>query len=108
MAQLASVTDTTFAAEVLEAQMPVLVDFWADWCMPCRMLAPVLEKLADELQGQVKLVKLDVQANPETPIRLGVLNLPTMVLYRDGQELRRFSGAMPGTKLAQELSKALG
>ena len=76
MAQLASVTDTTFAAEVLEAQMPVLVDFWADWCMPCRMLAPVLEKLADELQGQVKLVKLDVQANPETPIRLGVSTLP--------------------------------
>ena len=89
MAALQNVTDDTFASDVVGAQGPVLVDFWADWCVPCKMLGPVLEKVAAELAGQVTIVKLDVQTNPETPTRLGVLNIPTMILFRDGQELKR-------------------
>ncbi|NLX35298.1 MAG: thioredoxin [Chloroflexi bacterium] len=107
MATLSNVTDSTFESEVLGAQGAVLVDFWAEWCVPCKMLAPVLERVAGELGDQVTIVKLDVQANPETPTRLGVLNLPTMILFRAGQELKRFGGAMPAGKLKQQLLETL-
>lgn len=106
MGSLVGITDTTFA-EVVQAPGAVLVDFWADWCAPCRMLAPILDRLAVELQGQLQIVTLDVQANPQTPTQLGVLNLPTMILFRDGQELKRLTGAMPAKKLAQQLLEAL-
>ncbi|MEN6480032.1 MAG: thioredoxin [Anaerolineales bacterium] len=106
MGSLVSITDATFA-EVVQAPGAVLVDFWADWCAPCRMLAPILDRLAVELQGQLQIVTLDVQANPQTPTQLGVLNLPTMILFRDGQERKRLTGAMPAKKLAQQLLEAL-
>ena len=106
MGQIASITDTDFA-QTLQAEEPVLVDFWAEWCMPCRAMAPALEKLADEFKGQISFVKLDVQNNPDTPASLGVMNIPTLVLFRAGEEIKRFSGTMPAKRLAKQLQEAL-
>ncbi len=81
----AFVSDAEFDAAVLEAPVPVLVDFWADWCAPCKAMDPVLEQLAAEFEGRVRIVKLDVAANPATTIRFGVRNMPTMMLFKDGE-----------------------
>lgn len=90
MAQLADVVDATFEQEVLLSLLPVLVDFWADWCGPCKRLHPVLESLADELAGRLRIVRVDAATNVEVTSQQGVLNLPTLILYRQGQEVERF------------------
>jgi len=106
MAHLSDVSSTTFEGEVLRSPQPVLVDFWAEWCGPCRRLEPVLEGLAEEFAGRLRIVRLDVAANPDVPAREGVLNLPTLILYRDGQPVDRFGPLSEGAlrkRLARQL-----
>jgi thioredoxin 1 len=97
------VTDETFAAEVLGSELPVLVDFTADWCPPCRMIAPVLDEVAREQQGRLKVVTLDVDANPQTQSAYGVLSMPTLMVFRGGEPVSSLVGARPKRRLLQEL-----
>ena len=100
-------TDATFEADVLQADIPVLVDYWAEWCRPCHMMAPLVDELAETLEGQVRVVKLDVQANPETPTKLAIMQIPTLVIYVNGDEKKRMVGAVSRRKLVKELQQAL-
>ena len=100
------VTQNTFTAEVLESEQPVLVDFWAAWCGPCRLVAPILEEIAAE-RDDLRVVKMDIDANPHTPASLGILAIPTMILFRDGAEAKRIQGAKPRNRLEADLEPAL-
>jgi thioredoxin 1 len=107
MAAVNEVSDSNFQAEVLEADTPVLVDFWAPWCGPCRMVAPVLEEIAGEREGALKVVKLNVDDNQQTAARFEVLSIPTMILFKHGQVAAKVIGAMPKKRLEAELEPAL-
>ena len=100
------VSDANFEQEVLKADKPVLVDFWATWCGPCRMVAPVLEEIASENE-KLKIAKLDVDANPITAGRFGVRAIPTMILFKDGREAQRLVGYMPKERLLQQIQPHL-
>ncbi|MGP3989972.1 thioredoxin [Streptomyces sp. 3N207] len=102
-AHLREVTDATFTEEVLRSDIPVLVDFTAEWCPPCRMVAPVLAQLAEEHPGTLKVVSLDVDRNPETQAAYGVLSMPTLILFRDGEPARSVVGAQPKRRLVEQL-----
>ncbi|QXE34585.1 thioredoxin fold domain-containing protein [Streptomyces sp. GMY02] len=102
-----SVTDTDFDDEVLKAGLPVLVEFTADWCPPCRQLAPVLSAVAEEEAARVKVVQLDVDTNPLTTTRYGVLAMPTLILFRAGEPVKSMVGARPKRRLLQELDEGL-
>ena len=106
MADIKHVTDTDFRAEVLESEQPVLVDFWAPWCGPCRVVAPVLEELAGE-RADLRIVKLNIDENQQTAANFQILAIPTMVLFRNGAEAKRIQGAMPKKRLQAELEPAL-
>jgi len=106
MADIKHVTDGDFQAEVLESEHPVLVDFWAPWCGPCRVVAPVLEEIADEREN-LRVVKLNIDENQQTAANYQILAIPTMVLFRNGQEAKRIQGAMPKRRLEAELEPAL-
>jgi thioredoxin 1 len=106
MADIKHVTDGDFQAEVLESEHPVLVDFWAPWCGPCRVVAPVLEEIAGE-RDNLKIVKLNIDENQQTAATFQILAIPTMVLFRNGQEAKRIQGAMPKKRLEAELEPAL-
>jgi thioredoxin 1 len=94
-----TVTDDTFDEQVLASETPVLVDFWADWCPPCKMIAPVLEQIAAEYAGKLTIAKLDIDANPKTPVRYGVIGAPTLNLYKNGEVVQQFVGAKPKRQL---------
>jgi thioredoxin len=104
---LNDVTDTTFQAEVLEAETPILVDFWAPWCGPCRVVGPVLEEIAAEKGDALQVVKLNIDENPQTAAAFEVLSIPTMILFKGGQPVKRVVGAYPKRKLEAELEPAL-
>jgi thioredoxin 1 len=100
------VSDTTFESEVLKATSPVVVDFWAEWCGPCRMIAPALEEIAGSLDGKVKLVKLNVDENPKTAAKYGIQSIPTLMIFKDGQMASRQIGALPKQKLEDWIKAA--
>ena len=102
-----TVTDETFAEEVLKAGLPVLVEFTADWCGPCRQIEPVLEEVAREEEGRLKVVQLDVDTNPGTQSAYGVLSMPTLMVFRDGEPVKSMVGARPKRRLMQELADVI-
>ncbi|TCD05057.1 thioredoxin [Erythrobacteraceae bacterium CFH 75059] len=102
-----AVTDASFERDVLEADQPVLVDFWADWCGPCKMIAPALEELSDELAGRVTIAKMDIMENTQTPGKLGVRGIPYLVLYRNGEPVAEMQGARPKGQLKSWLESQL-
>jgi thioredoxin 1 len=103
---LTDVTDSSFQAEVIESEKPVLVDFWAAWCGPCRVVAPVLEEIASE-RDDLRIVKLDVDANQQTAANYDVLSIPTMILFKNGQVAKKIIGAYPKKRLESELESSL-
>ncbi len=102
-----TVTDETFRSEVLESELPVLVDFWAQWCGPCHLIAPVLEELSEDYADRMRFAKLDTMANPDVPMAYGVLSLPTLNVYRGGELVRSIIGARPKRALIDEIDAAL-
>ena len=100
-------TDATFDEEVKSSERPVLVDFWAEWCGPCKMIAPILEQIADEQAGRMTLSKLDVDQNMETARRFEVMSIPTLILFKDGEPVHRLVGAKSKAQLEKELETFL-
>lgn len=107
MSKLMHVSDSTFAKEVLQASLPVLVDFYADWCGPCRAIAPIVEEIAHELDGRLKVVKLDVDQNQETAMQYGVQSIPTLLIFKNGKEVERLIGYMSKSKLLSKIEPHL-
>ena len=99
------VTDANFAEEVLNSDMPVFVDFWATWCGPCKMLAPVIEEVSKNLEGKVKVVKLDVDANPETASRYGIMSIPSLLIFNGGKVVDQIVGAVPKKQMVERINK---
>ncbi|MEY9214434.1 thioredoxin [Thermobifida halotolerans] len=107
MANIQNVTDDTFEEVVLKSDLPVLVDFWADWCGPCKMVAPVLEQIAAEQEGRLTIVKLNADQNPDTVRQYGVMGLPTLNLYKNGEVVKQLVGAKPKRVIEKELEEYL-
>jgi thioredoxin 1 len=101
------VNDKNFSLEVLQSDLPVLVDFWATWCGPCKSIAPIIDDLAKEYAGKVKVAKLNVDENPATPSQYGVRGIPTLILFKGGKILEQIVGAVPKTRLVSIIEKAL-
>jgi thioredoxin 1 len=97
------VSDASFEEKVLQAGIPTLVDFWAVWCQPCTMIAPVLAEMADELDGQLQVAKLDVDHNPDTAMQYGVMSIPTLILFKEGKAVERLVGFLPKKHLQAKI-----
>jgi thioredoxin len=105
--KITTVTEETWEQEVLKSDKPVLVDFWAQWCSPCHMVAPVLDQIADELDGKVRIAKLDIDANQQIAYQFGVQSIPTFILFKDGQMADRMMGAAPKSAFQSFLDRNL-
>jgi thioredoxin 1 len=104
---MVTLTDGTFEAEVLKSSTPVLIDFWAQWCAPCRAIAPMVEALAKDYQGKIKVAKLDIDSNPKTPTQYDVRSIPTLLVFMDGKVVGQIVGAVPRPKVEELIKKAL-
>ncbi len=100
-----SITDNSFDAEVLKSNQPVLVDFWAEWCGPCRGLAPKLEEISNEMQGKVRVVKMNIDENPDTPSKFGIRSIPTMILFKNGADVGQLLGNLPKENILELIKK---
>jgi thioredoxin 1 len=105
MSAAVQVTDASFKQDVLESDIPVLVDFWAPWCGPCRMVAPVVDEIAQQYEGKVKVVKLNTDENPQVASQYGIRSIPTLMIFKGGQRVDMVVGAVPKTTLANTLEK---
>ncbi len=103
MAKPFEVSDDSFQTEVIESETPVLVDFWADWCGPCRMIAPSVSEIAEEYEGVLRVAKLDVDENPAVPGRYGIVGIPTLMLFKDGKVVERITGALPKERIVAQV-----
>ncbi len=108
MSKAMATSDTAFEAEVLRSELPVLVDFWADWCAPCRMLAPTIDEIAEELDGKLKVLKMDVTNNPKVASQFGIQGIPTMILFAGGQPVTQIVGVRSKEDLLEEIQRAVG
>lgn len=107
MSEVTEVKEADFKEVVLDSELPVLVDFWAPWCGPCRMVAPVVEEIAQQYEGKVKVVKLNTDENPQIASQYGIRSIPTLMVFKGGQKLEMVVGAVPKTTLANTLEKHL-
>ena len=105
MANVREVSDQTFETEVLQSTVPVLIDFWAPWCAPCRAIAPVVEELAREYAGRIKVLKMNVDDNPQTPTRYGVRGIPNLILFQGGSVREQIVGAVPKKRLVDAITQ---
>ena len=103
MADIQQVSDSSFDGDVLKADVPVLIDFWAPWCGPCRAIAPIVEELASEYDGKLKIVKMNVDDNPQTPAQYGVRGIPNLILFKDGEVKQQIVGAVPKAHLVKAI-----
>ena len=101
------ISDDSFEEDVLQSEVPVLVDYWAEWCGPCKMIAPVVDELSDEFDGKIKFTKLNVDFNPQTSAKYGVRSIPTLLIFKDGAPVDQVVGAVPKAVLQQRLEKAV-
>jgi len=107
MSGVLQVTDADFEQEIIKSEIPVMVDFWAEWCGPCKIVGPTVEELAKDYEGRVKIAKMDVDSNRETPTRFGIRNIPTLILFKNGEVAQTIVGAHPKSHLEEELKKLL-
>ena len=105
MSALLEISDQTFEDDVIQSDKPALVDFWAPWCMPCRMMTPILEKIASNNSGRIKVCKLNTDQNQVTASQYGIMSIPTFLIFKDGQEVKRTIGVQPPEQLQAELDK---
>jgi len=101
------VTDQSFQSDVLDSKTPVMVDFWAEWCGPCRMIAPALEELANEYEGKITVAKINIDENPQVPTKYGVRGIPTLMIFKDGQVAATKVGALPESKLKEWVQSSI-
>ena len=106
-ADVVTIGDENFGKEVLESEQPVLVDFWATWCAPCRAIAPSVEELATQYKGKVKVAKMDIDSNQDTPQQYGIRSIPTLLVFKGGKVVEQIVGAVPKARLEAALTKAL-
>ncbi len=107
MSDLLEVTDETFDTEIMNSEIPALVDFWATWCGPCRMVSPVVEELANDYKGKIKVAKMDVDQNRQTPVKFGIRAIPTLIFFKGGEVAQTIVGAQPKSHIEEELKKLL-
>ena len=107
MADVQQISDDSFQTEVLQASLPVLIDFWAPWCGPCRAIGPIVEELAGTYSGKLKVVKMNVDENPQTPSRYGVRGIPNLILFSGGQVVDQIVGAVPKSQLVKAITKVV-
>ncbi len=107
MSHPVEITDATFQHEVVNSDTPVVVDFWAEWCGPCKMIAPIVEELAGEYDGKVKFTKLDVDSNPQTPMQFGIRGIPTLLIFSGGKAVGQVVGAVPKSMLKKRVDEVL-
>jgi thioredoxin 1 len=107
MGDILQVSDDNFEEEIIKADLPALVDFWAEWCGPCRMVGPIVEELAKEYEGKIKVAKMDVDKNRQTPAKFGIRNIPTLIFFKNGEVAQTIIGAQPKGNLEEELKKLI-